>query len=146
LCNYKDTDYSVFFGGQTTQKPKKYEGKDGDYATANAAISARLPYILATSRIAHYLKVMARDKIGSFMEREDCEYWLNNWIMNYRTASNKPSAEEKATHPLADARIEVSEIPGQPGSYTAVALLKPWLQFEELTTSMRLVTKLKQGT
>lgn len=146
LCNYKDTDYSVFFGGQTTQKPKKYEGKDGDYATSNAAISARLPYILATSRIAHYLKVMARDKIGAFMEREDCEQWLNNWIMNYRTASNKPSAEEKATHPLADCKIEVSEVPGQPGSYTAVALLRPWLQFEELTTSMRLVTKIKQGT
>lgn len=146
LCNYKDKDYSVFFGGQTTQKPKKYEGKDGDYATSNAAISARLPYILATSRIAHYLKVMARDRVGAFMEREDCESWLNNWIMNYVTASNKPSAEEKATHPLADAKIVVSEVPGQPGSYSAVALLRPWLQFEELTTSMRLVAKIKQGT
>lgn len=146
LCNYKDKDYSVFFGGQTTQKPKKYEGKDGDYATSNAAISARLPYILATSRIAHYLKVMARDRVGAFMERDDCEQWLNNWIMNYVTASNKPSAEEKATHPLADAKIMVSEVPGQPGSYSAVALLRPWLQFEELTTSMRLVAKIKQGT
>jgi type VI secretion system protein ImpC len=146
LCNYKDKDYSVFFGGQTTQKPKKYEGKGGDDATANAALSARLPYILATSRIAHYLKVMARDRVGAFMERDECEQWLNNWIMNYVTASNKPSAEEKATHPLADAKIMVSEVPGQPGSYSAVALLRPWLQFEELTTSMRLVAKLKQGT
>ncbi|MEQ1826803.1 MAG: type VI secretion system contractile sheath large subunit, partial [Pirellula sp.] len=79
LVNYKDRDYSVFVGGQTTQKPKKYEGKDGDDATANAALSARLPYILATSRVAHYLKVMARDKVGAFMEREDAEQWLNNW-------------------------------------------------------------------
>jgi type VI secretion system protein ImpC len=146
LCNYKDKDYSVFFGGQTTQKPKKYEGKDGDYATSNAAISARLPYIMATSRIAHYLKVMARDKVGAFMERDDCEKWLNDWIMNYVTASNRPSAEEKATHPLADAKISVAEVPGAPGSYTATALLRPWLQFEELTTSMRMVTKIKQGT
>ena len=146
LCNYKDRDYSVFFGGQTTQKPKKYEGKGGDDATANAALSARLPYIMATSRIAHYLKVMARDRIGSFMERSDCEKWLNNWIMNYVTASNIPSETEKRTHPLADAKITVAEIPGKPGEYTAVALLRPWLQFEALTTSMRMVTKIKQGS
>lgn len=146
LCNYKDRDYSVFFGGQTTQKPKKYEGKGGDDATANAALSARLPYILATSRIAHYLKVMARDRVGSFMERSDCERWLNNWIMNYVTASNAPSETEKRTHPLADAKISVSEIPGKPGEYTAVALLRPWLQFEALTTSMRMVTKIKQSS
>ncbi len=145
LCNYKEKDFSVFFGGQTTQKPKKYEGKDGDYATSNAAISARLPYIMATSRIAHYLKVMARDWVGSLMEREDCQQKLNNWIMNYVTAASKPSAEEKLTHPLADASIEVAEVPGQPGSYTAVAKLRPWLQFEELTQSLRLVTKIKQG-
>jgi len=146
LCNYKGTDFSVFFGGQTTQKSKQYEGKDGDYATANAAISARLPYIMATARIAHYLKIMARDKIGSFMEQDECQDWLNNWIANYVTATNRPSAEEKATHPLAAAEIKVSEEPGKPGSYTAVALLKPWLQFEELTTSLRMVAKIKQGS
>ena len=80
LCHYKNTDYAVFFGAQTTQKPKKYDRPE---ATANAAISARLPYIMATSRFAHYLKVIARDKIGSFMEATDCENWLNRWIMNY---------------------------------------------------------------
>ena len=69
LCHYKNTDYAVFFGAQTTQKPKKYDRPE---ATANAAISARLPYIMATSRFAHYLKVIARDKIGSFMEADDC--------------------------------------------------------------------------
>ncbi len=80
LCHYKDKDYAVFFGAQTTQKPKLYNQAD---ATANAAISARLPYMMATSRIAHYLKCIARDKIGSFMEREDAEQWLNRWIMDY---------------------------------------------------------------
>ena len=139
LCHYKDKDYSVFFGAQTTQKPKKY---DRDDATENAAISARLPYIMATSRIAHYLKVIARDKIGSFMEADDCEKWLNRWITNYVLADENPSAEGKARYPLAEARIDVKPIPGAPGSYNAVAYLRPWLQLEELTTSLRLVTKL----
>ncbi|MCA9174398.1 MAG: type VI secretion system contractile sheath large subunit [Planctomycetales bacterium] len=139
LCHYKNTDYSVFFGAQTTQKPKKYDDAD---ATANAAISARLPYIMATSRFAHYLKVMARDKIGSFMEATDCEEWLNRWIMNYVTADPKPSAETKARYPLREARVQVREIPGAPGSYNAVAHLRPWLQMEELTASLRMVAKI----
>ena len=141
LCHYKNTDYSVFFGAQTTQKPKKYDTAD---ATANAAISARLPYIMATSRFAHYLKVMARDKIGSFMEASDCEEWLNRWIMNYVTADPKPSEATKAKYPLREARVQVREIPGAPGSYNAVAHLRPWLQMEELTASLRMVAKIPQ--
>ena len=139
LCHYKNTDYSVFFGAQTAQKPKKYDRPE---ATANAAISARLPYIMATSRFAHFLKVIARDKIGSFMEVEDCQAWLERWIANYVSADAKPSPEAKARYPLREAKIEVKEIPGAPGSYNAVAWLRPWLQLEELTTSLRLVAKI----
>jgi type VI secretion system protein ImpC len=139
LCHYKETDYAVFFGAQTTQKAKKYDRPE---ATANAEISARLPYIMATSRFAHYLKVIARDKIGAFMEREDCEKWLDRWIHNYVSADAKPSPEQKARYPLAEARVEVKEIPGQPGSYNAVAWLRPWLQLEELTTSLRMVARI----
>ncbi len=139
LCHYKNTDYAVFFGGQTTQKPKKY---DRPQANDNAAISARLPYIMASSRFAHYLKVMARDKIGSFMEVQECENWLNRWIANYVNASEDANQKQKAKFPLADAHISVEEIPGQPGSYNAVAHLRPWLQFEELTASMRLVARI----
>ncbi len=142
LCHYKDKDYAVFFGAQTTQKPKQYQGKTGAEATANAAISARLPYMMATSRIAHFLKVIARDKIGSFQEREDMEKWLNDWIMNYVSADSKAGQEVKARFPLADAKIEVREIPGKPGSYNAVAHLRPWLQLEELTTSLRMVAQI----
>lgn len=141
LCHYKNTDYAVFFGGQTVQKPKKYDRPD---ATANAAISARLPYIMATGRFAHYLKVMARDKIGSFMEASDCETWLNRWISNYVNSNEKGGAESKARYPLREAKIEVKEIPGKPGSYNAVAYLRPWLQMEELTTSMRLVARIPE--
>ncbi len=141
LCHYKNTDYAVFFGAQTTQKPKKYDRPE---ATANAAISARLPYLMATSRIAHYLKVMARDKIGSFLEATDCEAWLNRWIKNYVNSNPNADQEMKARFPLAEARVQVKEIPGKPGSYNAIAHLRPWLQFEELTTSLRMVARIPQ--
>lgn len=139
LCHYKNTDYAVFFGSQTAQKPKKYDTPD---ATANAAISARLPYIMATSRFAHYLKVMGRDKVGSFMEAQDIELWLDRWIKNFVNTDKTSNQELRAKFPLAEARIEVKEIPGQPGAYNAVAHLRPWLQMEELTASMRLVAKI----
>jgi len=141
LCHYKNTDYAVFFGAQAAQKPKKYDRPE---ATANAAISARLPYVMATSRFAHYLKVIARDKIGSFMEASDCENWLNRWIMNYVNPNENAGQETKARYPLREARVEVKEIPGKPGSYNAVAFLRPWLQLEELTTSLRMVARIPQ--
>ncbi len=142
LCHYKNTDYAVFFGAQTAQKPKKF---DDPAATANAEISARLPYIMATSRIAHFLKIMARDKIGSFMEASDAEEWLNRWIAGYVNASPGASAEMKARFPLAEANIEVKEVPGQPGVYSAVAWMRPWLQMEELSASMRMVANIPKA-
>jgi type VI secretion system protein ImpC len=141
LCHYKNTDYAVFFGAQSAQKPKKYDRPE---ATANAAISARLPYLMATSRFAHYLKVMARDWVGSFMEAGDVEQRLNRWIQNYVNANENAGQEMKARFPLREARVEVKDIPGRPGSYNAVAYLRPWLQMEELTTSMRLVARIPQ--
>ena len=113
-------------------------------ATENAAISARLPYILASSRFAHYLKVMGRDKIGSFMEVEDVQNWLNRWILNYVNSAEGGGQEMRAKFPLRDARVEVAEVPGSPGSYNAVAYLRPWLQMEELTASLRLVARIPQ--
>ena len=129
----------MFFGAQTCQRPVVYDNAD---ATANAAISARLPYIMAASRIAHFLKCIARDKIGSFLERQDMEDFLKRWISNYVLADSKPTPEMKARYPLAEAEIRVEEIPGSPGSYNAVAMLRPWLQLEELSTSLRMVAKL----
>lgn len=142
LCHYKNTDHAVFFGAQTTQKPKKFDDPD---ATSNAEISARLPYIMATSRIAHFLKVMARDKIGSFMEASDAEEWLNRWIAGYVNGSPGASAEMKARFPLAEANVEVKEVPGQPGVYSAIAWMRPWLQMEELTASLRLVANIPKA-
>jgi type VI secretion system protein ImpC len=142
LCHYKNTDYAVFFGAQTTHKPKKYDKVE---ATENAAISARLPYLMATSRFAHYLKVIGRDKIGSFMEAAECETWLNRWIQNYANSNQNPGPAMKLQYPLREARVTVNEVPGRPGSYNAVAWMRPWLQLEELTTSMRLVARIPKA-
>ena len=141
LCHYKNQDYAVFFGAQTAQKPKEYDRAD---ASANARISGRLPYIMATSRFAHYLKVMARDKIGSFMEAEDCERWLDRWIKNYVNTNDQAGAEGKAKFPLREARVEVREVPGRPGAYNAIAYMRPWLQMEELTSSLRMVARIPE--
>lgn len=143
LSHYKNTDYAVFFGAQSTQRPKKY---DSTAATANAAICARLPYIMVVSRIAHYLKVMARDKIGSFMEIKDVEKWLNQWIVSYTNSNPDSGPALKSEFPLAEAKVQVKEVPGSPGSYTAVAWMRPWFQLEQLTASMRLVASIpKKG-
>lgn len=142
LCYWKNTDYAVFLGGQTVNKPLEYDNAD---ATANAALSARLPYIFATSRFAHYLKCIVRDKIGSFRERADMQNWLSDWISNYVTSDPNASEEVKAKYPLAEARVEVDEIEGQPGYYNARFYLRPHYQLEGLTTSLRLTAKVPSG-
>ena len=139
LCHCKGTDYAAFFGGQTAQKPKKY---DTNEANANARISARLPYVLAASRFAHYLKVICRDKIGSFQTKGTLALYLNRWINNYVLASDDAGQDLKARYPLRDARIDVADQPGKPGAFRAVAFLRPHFQLEELTTSIRLVAEL----
>jgi len=139
MVHCKGTDYAAFFSVQTVNKPKLY---DKDAANANARLSAQLPYILAMSRFAHYLKVMMRDKIGSFMSRQDCERFLNQWISNYVCADDDASQAAKAKLPLREASIQVSEIAGKPGAYRAVAFLKPHFQLDELSVSLRLVADL----
>jgi type VI secretion system protein ImpC len=142
LMHCKGRDFAAFFSVQSAQKPKKY---DKEAANANARLSAQLPYIFAVSRFAHYLKVMMRDKIGSYQSRSDCERELNQWITQYVTPDDNALPSVKASHPLRDARIEVSEVPGKPGAYRAVAFLKPHFQLDELAVSLRLVADLPQS-
>jgi type VI secretion system protein ImpC len=139
LCYYKGTDTAVFMGAQSTQKPQLFLDND---ANANSRLSTQLQYIMACSRFAHFLKVMMRDRIGSFMSRDQCEAFLNKWIANYVLLDDMAPQELKARFPLREARIEVSEIPGKPGAYTAIAYLRPHFQLEELAISLRLVAKL----
>lgn len=140
LVHRKNTDYAAFIGAQSLQKPAEYYDAD---ATANANLSARLPYLFACSRFAHYLKCIVRDKIGAFKEREDMQRWLNEWIMNYVDADPANSSQEtKARRPLAAAEVVVEEIEGNPGYYSAKFFLRPHFQLEGLTVSLRLVARL----
>lgn len=139
LSYYKGTDTAAFMGAQSTQKPQLYLDDD---ANANSRLSTQLQYIFACSRFAHFLKAMMRDKIGSFMSREQCQTFLNRWISHYVLLDDMAPQDLKAKFPLREARIEVSEIPGKPGSYNAVAYLRPHFQLEALSVSLRLVAKL----
>ena len=142
LCHARNTHYAVIFSGSTVNRPQKYAE---DEANANARLSASLPYILACSRFAHYLKSIMRDKIGGFTSRDEVERFLGNWIAQYVTADDSASHATKARYPLREARVVVREIPGKPGVFTAIAHLRPHFQLEELTASLRLVADLPSG-
>ena len=139
ILHCKGSDKAAFFGGQTTNQPKTYMS---DAANANARISTMLPYVLNASRFAHYIKVIMRDKVGSFATKEGVSDYLNGWIANYVLVDDSAPQEMKASYPLRESRIDVVEVPGKPGSYRSVVFLRPHFQLEELTTSIRLVAEL----
>jgi type VI secretion system protein ImpC len=140
MIHRKNSDFAAFISGQSLHKPAEYDDAD---ATANAGLAARLPYLFACNRFAHYLKCIVRDKVGSFRSRDAMQSWLNEWILNYVDGDPLNSSEDtKARRPLAAASVEVEEIEGQPGYYQSRFFLKPHYQLEGLTVSLRLVSKL----
>lgn len=140
LIHRKNSDFAAFIGAQSLQKPAEYDDPD---ATANANLAARLPYLFACCRFAHYLKCIVRDKVGSFKERAAMEKWLNDWILQYVDGDPANSSDEvKARKPLAGAQVVVEEVEGNPGYYTSKFFLRPHYQLEGLTVSLRLVSKL----
>lgn len=146
LVHKKNSDFAAFIGAQSMQKPAEYDDPD---ATANANLSARLPYLFATCRFAHYLKCIVRDKIGSFKERDAMQKWLQKWITQYVDGDPLHSSEVvKSRKPLAAAQVVVEDVEGNPGYYSAKFFLRPHYQLEGLTVSLRLVSKLpsEKGT
>lgn len=139
LCHCKGSNKAAFFGGQTTNLPKKYIS---DLANANAQISSLLPYMLSASRFAHYIKVIMREKVGTFLTRANVETFLNTWIAQYVLLDDDATQEVKASYPLRAAKVNVTDVPGKPGAYKATMFIKPHFQLEELTTSIRLVAEL----
>jgi type VI secretion system protein ImpC len=139
LVHCKNTDYAAFFGAQSAQKARKYAS---DAANANAVLSSQLQYIFAVSRIAHYMKAMMRDKIGSFAAASNVEDFLNRWLSQYVLLDDNASQEQKAQFPLREASVQVSEVPGRPGVFRAVSFLRPHFQLDELSVSLRLVAEL----
>jgi type VI secretion system protein ImpC len=142
LVHCKNSDYAAFFGAQSSQRAKKY---NTNAANANAVLSTQLQYIFASCRIAHYLKSMMRDKIGSFSAASNVEQFLNNWLAQYVVMDDSASQEVKAQYPLREASVQVSEVPGRPGVYRAVTFLRPHFQLDELSVSLRLVAELPQS-
>ncbi len=143
LVHCKNTDYAAFFSGQSAQRPRLY---NTDAANANARLSSQLPYIFAVSRIAHYMKAIMRDKIGSFASRQGVQDYLNTWLSQYVLLDDSASQESKAKFPLREAQVDVVEVPGKPGVYRAAAFLRPHFQLDELTISLRLVAELPQSS
>ena len=140
LIHRKNSDFAAFIGAQSLQKPGEYEDPD---ATANANLAARLSYLFATCRFAHYLKCIVRDKVGSFKERDDMQRFLQDWILNYVDGDPAHSSENtKARRPLAAAEVFVDEVEGNPGYYSSRFMLRPHYQLEGLTVSLSLVSKL----
>lgn len=142
LIHRKGTDQATYISAQSVNRPIKYQKEEDN---ANAQLTARLQYMFAMCRFAHYMKVMVRDKIGSFKERADMEKYLNDWITNYVTTDSGASETVKAEYPLAEARVEVADVKGNPGFYTAKFFLRPHFQLEGLKANLHLVSKLPSG-
>ncbi len=145
LTNEKNTANAVFFSVQSAQKPKEYSGTGGDAATANAALAAQLPYLFAASRFSHYLKKMVLEWVGAYATRSELQSKLQNWIGDYVLKGEGAAESEKAKKPLSDARIDVVENPRKPGTYQAVAYLRPHFQLDAVDFSMRLVADVPEA-
>lgn len=143
LCQLPDTELAAFYTTPSIQKPKKM---DAIAATTNARISSMMQYILSVSRFAHYIKVIARDKIGAYLSPSDCEDYLNKWLMQYITSNDDASNETKAKFPLRESKVEIREHPGKPGSYVGIIHLRPHFQLDEVVTTIRLTTELNGPT
>jgi type VI secretion system protein ImpC len=140
LVHRKNSDAAYFIGAQSLQKPQEYDDPD---ATANANLAARLPYMFACCRFAHYLKCIVRDKVGGFASKTSMQDWLKRWILQYVDGDPDNSSEDtKARKPLAAAEVVVEEIEGNPGYFSSKFFLRPHYQLEGLTVSLRLVSKL----
>lgn len=141
LCQCYDTPFAAFYNNQSVQAPKVHDSKE---ANTNAKLSGMLQHVLCGSRIAHYIKVIIRDKIGSFLTAKDCEDYLRDWLFKYTTGRDDLEWEEQARYPLKEAAVQVKEHPAKPGSYLCVIHLKPHYQLDQMVSELELVTELAQ--
>lgn len=139
LSFYKNRDYACFFSANSAQKPSLYETKE---ATANSRINSRLPYIFLLSRLAHYLKLIQRENIGTTKDRRVLELELNSWIKNLVTEMTDPSDELQASHPLREAKVIVEDIEDNPGFFKVKLFVMPHFQIEGLDINLSLVSQM----
>ncbi len=145
LCKCKDTEYSVFYGNQSAQRAKEYTSH---LASVNARLSAMLQYMFCVGRFAHYVKVIARDRVGSYASALDCQKYLRTWLLKYCNANDDATAAQKARYPLREGEVEVRESPGKPGVYNCTIHLRPHFQLDQVISSFKLVTEVasKEGS
>jgi type VI secretion system ImpC/EvpB family protein len=141
ICKCYDTEYSAFYSSQSIQEPMSY---DTAVSTANANISTMMQYMLCVSRFAHYLKVIARDIVGSAIKPDELQTILDRWIKDYVTPDDHARPEIKAKRPLRQADITVSQDPGKSGSYQCTFSLLPHYQLDDLSAAIRLRTTTKK--
>lgn len=143
LIHRKNSDQATFIGGQTVNQPAQYEDPA---ATASANLSARLPYIFASCRFAHYLKCMVRDWVGGNREAPQLSRDLNSWLMQYVDAQPEASSEEtKARLPLKDGMVEITADEENPGYYKGKFMFVPHYQLEGMDVSLSMVSRLPKG-
>ena len=141
LCQCYDTPFAAFYSNQSVQKPQRMDNKN---AIINAKLLSMLQHILCGSRMAHYIKVIIRDKVGSFVTASECEDLLRNWLFKYTTGREDLDWEEQARYPLREAAVRVKEHPQKPGQYLCVIHLRPHYQLDHMVSELELVTELAQ--
>lgn len=139
LCQCYNTSFASFYNNQSLHKPQYQSG-------TNAKLSAMLQHVLCGSRIAHYVKVIIRDKIGSFITASECEDYLRNWLFRYTTAREDLAWEEQARYPLREAAVEVKEHPEKPGQYISIIRLRPHYQLDQMISELELSTELTSAS
>ena len=142
LCQCYDTPFAAFYGNQSARKPARQKSKE---AEVNAKLSAMLQHVLCGSRVAHYIKVMIRDKVGSFITAEECEDYIREWLFKYTTGREDLEWEEQARYPLREANVKVKEHPVKPGEFVCVIHLRPHYQLDHMVSELELVTELAQS-
>lgn len=142
LSQCYDTPFSAFYSNPSMQKPPQL---DTEIANVNAKLSAMLQHVLCGSRVAHYIKVMIRDKIGSFMSAEECENLLRNWLIKYTSGREDLDWEMQARYPLRRANVDVKEHPAKPGEYVCAIHLVPHYQIDSMVSELELLTELVQA-
>ncbi len=143
LCYRKDSDNAAFFSANSAQRPKTFgQSPEGKEAELNYRLGTQLPYVFVACRLAHYLKVIQREQIGTFKERADLERELNTWIKQYVADQDMLTPEIRGRCPLRKAQVAVSEVPGQAGFYKVDMRVRPHFKYMGASFTLSLVGRL----
>ncbi len=146
LTMRKDSDNAAFFSANSCQKPKFFgQTKEGKEAELNYKLGTQLPYMFVVSRLAHYIKVIQRENIGTWKDRNELEKELNEWIRQYVADMDNPAPGVRSRRPLRKAEITVSDVEGDPGWYKVSLKVSPHFKYMGSSFTLSLVGKLDKA-